>query len=328
LYATYGALLALSLAFLGSATPALADAPLSATCIANPSNAIVGDNVNWQVQGVNGGNGTYIYAWSGTDNLIGNNQTVYKTYTYPGTKIANVTITSGGQAFTATCSLNVAASNGYNYNNGYNNNYPYGYTSTYNQPTQFLSNGYYYQGVFYPYNNNNGYNYNQYGNAPYNPNIACGGSYVNGVYYNSCGSGYNNGYNGYNNYNGYNSNGGFVPTGGYNGYNNGYNGYGTYTNPPINGSTQSYGTTYTGTTSGTPVAGVFLSQVPATGIDAKNLKMILFVVGLFAWSLFAAYIISFKKKNALATSNGSISDQSSRIEAFKQRNLEKKNGLK
>jgi hypothetical protein len=87
------------------------------------------------------------------------------------------------------------------------------------------------------------------------------------------------------------------------------------------------------TTAGTPVAGVFLSQVPATGIDAANLKMILFVVGLFAWSLFAAYIISFKRKAKLASANGftntasATSDRDNtiaRINAFKEANMKKK----
>jgi hypothetical protein len=290
-YSVYGAVFALTIALFAGTTPAFADTPLYATCTATPYNALVGDNVNWQVQGVTGGNNTYLYAWGGTDNLLGSNSSAYKSYTYPGTKIANVTVTSGGQAFTATCSINVAASSGYNYNNGYYNNYPYGYHgSTYNQPTQFLDNGYYYQGVFYPYNN--GYNYNLYNNyTGYNPNAACGGYYVGGVYYNSCN----------NNYNSYNS--------------------GTYyTNPPLNGTT--YATTYSGN-AGTPVAGVFLSQVPSTGISAKNIKMILFTVGLLAWSLFAAYIINFKRKSKLAMA--APNNMSARIEAFKQRNLEKKN---
>lgn len=281
-YSVYGALFALTLSLFGTAAPVLADTPLYATCVATPYNATVGDNVNWQVQNISGGSGAYFYAWNGTDNLFGSTNTAYKTYTYPGIKTASVTLTSGSQTFTATCSTNVTASN------SYYNNYPYGY------------NGYYYQGGSYPYNTNNGSNYNYYNNS-YNPNVACGGTWTNGVYYNTC-----NGNYGYSNIS---SNSAY--------YNGTY-----YTNPPINGGAQVYTTTYSGN-AGTPVAGVFLSQVPSTGISAKNIKMILFTIGLLMWSAFAAYIVNFKRKNKLAAATPS--NMSARIEAFKQRNLNKKN---
>ncbi len=288
---------ALALGIFSAPTSALADTPLYGSCVAAPTNAIVGDNVNWQVVGVTGGNGTYIYAWGGTDNLLGSNSNVYKTYTNPGTKMAYVTITSGGQVYTANCSTNVSASNGGYYNNGYYNNYPYNYGSTYNQPTQFTNNGYYYQGVFYP--NNNGYhpspNDGIYYNNGYNQNTSCGGYYQNGVYYNSC----NNGYS----------------------YNNSYNNGTYYTNPTISAPSQTYVSTYSGN-AGTPVAGVFLSQVPATGISAKSVKMILFTVGLLAWSFFAAYVISLKRKNRFAVAVPN--NMSARIEEFKKRNMERK----
>ena len=64
---------------------------------------------------------------------------------------------------------------------------------------------------------------------------------------------------------------------------------------------------------GTPVSGVFLSQVPATGIGF-GFKMTLFSVGLVLWSLFAAYMISRKKNGALAN----------KIHAFKLANMQKK----
>lgn len=91
-----------------------------------------------------------------------------------------------------------------------------------------------------------------------------------------------------------------------------------YVNPIVGGTT-----VIRDTTVGTPVSGVFLNQVPATGIDAKNVKMILFVVGLFAWSLFAAYIVSIKRKTQLAgaSNTGNIV---ARIEAFKAENMRKK----
>jgi hypothetical protein len=64
---------------------------------------------------------------------------------------------------------------------------------------------------------------------------------------------------------------------------------------------------------GTPVSGVFLSQVPATGVGF-GFKMTLFSVGLVLWSLFAAYMISRKKNGAFAN----------KINAFKIANMQKK----
>jgi hypothetical protein len=64
---------------------------------------------------------------------------------------------------------------------------------------------------------------------------------------------------------------------------------------------------------GTPVSGVFLSQVPATGVEF-GFKMTLFSVGLVLWSLFAAYMISRKKNGALAN----------KVNAFKLANMQKK----
>ncbi len=387
------ALIALFLALFSNATPAFADTPLYGTCTAIPYNGVVGDVVNWQAQGVTGGNGTYTYAWSGTDALTGSNQTVYKTYTYPGTKTATVTITSGGQVYTATCSVNVASSNGYYYNNGYNTNYPYGYSGTlaascYSTPTvpNVNDNVTWYGSATggsgnytYSWSGTDGlygtsqtvyksyptpgtktafltvYSNGQTITQTCSTNV--GGGYTNGGYYNNYsnnypyngtgfnGTGYNGsypyGYNGYTGSTNYNGNSGFYTTsqGSYygNGYNNGYNtGYnnynnGYYNNPPVNSyspttyapTTYAYPTTYT-TRSGTPVAGVFLNQVPSTG-KSFNLKMALFVIGLIAWSLFAAFIIQIKRKSTLAAAG---TDQVSRIESFKRMNLEKKGLIK
>ena len=73
---------------------------------------------------------------------------------------------------------------------------------------------------------------------------------------------------------------------------------------------------------GTPVSGVFLNEVPETGINL-SLKMTLFTVGILLWSLFAAYIINAKRSKTLALATNT--DVASRIEAFKQRNLARKN---
>jgi len=88
---------------------------------------------------------------------------------------------------------------------------------------------------------------------------------------------------------------------------------------------------------GTPVSGVYLNQVPDTGISF-NLKMALFAIGLFIWSVFAAFFISSRraKKAALATGTGvsfsgmsdtaskPLSTIKSKIEAFKEANMRKR----
>jgi hypothetical protein len=78
-------------------------------------------------------------------------------------------------------------------------------------------------------------------------------------------------------------------------------------------STQSNVTVIRDQNLGTPVAGVFLSQVPETGIGF-GLKMTLFTVGLILWSIFAAFMIARKK-------NGSVANK---INAFKLANMQKK----
>lgn len=171
-------------------------------------------------------------------------------------------------------------------------------------------------------------------------NYGNNGTYYNGTYYNN--------YNGYNGYN----------------YNNGYNGYYgnsgfTYTNPTYtytyptttytNPVTYSYpattytypSTTYTsynsGSRVGSSVSGVFLSQVPSTGIS-YGLKMTLFILGLLLWSMFGAFMIA-RKKNYNDDANSSVvfsaahkatptsatpTKPANKIEAFKLANMKKK----
>jgi len=82
-----------------------------------------------------------------------------------------------------------------------------------------------------------------------------------------------------------------------------------------------------------PVSGVFLSQVPATGISF-GLKMTLFSLGILMWSAFLAFILNEKRKKSLAlatVSAGSTPDGSSlksRIDAFKLRNMARKGLVK
>jgi hypothetical protein len=89
----------------------------------------------------------------------------------------------------------------------------------------------------------------------------------------------------------------YVTVSGYT-YNNNNTGYTTYNNGSYyNG--YPYGYTYNnqGRVLGasTDSSSVYLSQVPSTGVSL-NLKVILFVIGLLSWSLFAAYIFMAKQK--------------------------------
>ena len=71
---------------------------------------------------------------------------------------------------------------------------------------------------------------------------------------------------------------------------------------------------------GTPISGIYLNEVPATGIDF-NLKVALYVLGLILWSAFIGFMIVEKKKAKLALANRA------RIEDFKQENLKRKGVL-
>lgn len=80
--------------------------PLTVSCSANPSSANVGDSINWSAQ-VSGGNGNYVYTWSGTNSLSGNTSSVSKTYNTVGTKNATVSVSSGNTTRTASCSASI-----------------------------------------------------------------------------------------------------------------------------------------------------------------------------------------------------------------------------
>lgn len=150
-------------------------------------------------------------------------------------------------------------------------------------------------------------NYNG-GNGNYNNGSNC----FNGSYYYTCNTnnnyngGFNSNYNnGYYNGNSYNNGSGFTPLNGngsysnYN-YNNGFN---SYNGTPVTYTTYTQPTyqqpVYTPVVSrpsySTPVSGVYLSQVPSTGIT-WNLKTILFTLGLLLWSGLVAHLVIERKK--------------------------------
>ncbi len=76
---------------------------LSASCSVNPSAVNIGGTLNWRAN-ASGGTGSYTYSWSGTDGLTSTFSSVFKSYSTAGTKTGTVTITSGSQSITRTCS--------------------------------------------------------------------------------------------------------------------------------------------------------------------------------------------------------------------------------
>ncbi len=86
-------------------TPVIPNDP-QVVCAANPSSGNIGTNVVWTATAT-GGNNVYTYSWSGTDGLSATTATTSKTYTTVGTKDATVVVTSNGKTATSTCSMNI-----------------------------------------------------------------------------------------------------------------------------------------------------------------------------------------------------------------------------
>lgn len=79
---------------------------LSVSCYSSPSSGNIGDTIRWYAS-VSGGKGNYSYSWSGTDGLSSGGQSVSKTYRDSGSKSATVTVTSGNQTISQSCSNTV-----------------------------------------------------------------------------------------------------------------------------------------------------------------------------------------------------------------------------
>lgn len=79
------------------------DQTLVASCSVNPSSTNIGGSLNWSVT-ASGGTGSYVYSWSGTDSLYGNSSYISKSYYTAGTKTGTVTVNSGNQTVSRTCS--------------------------------------------------------------------------------------------------------------------------------------------------------------------------------------------------------------------------------
>lgn len=264
---------------------------LDGSCTINPSTANVNQNVTFNASAT-GGNGSYSYSWTGDNGMYSSAQSFTGQYSYPGYKTATVTITSNGQSITRTCGVNIQ--NTYTGNNG-------AYCIA--NPTNAGVG----QGVTwtaYPSNVNGSY----YGNYTYSwtgsDNMYGSGQSVTSTY----------------------GTPGFK-TATVTMYGNGQTITATC-NTNIGGilGTQSNVTVIRDQNLGTPVSGVFLSQVPETGISF-GLKMTLFATGLILWSVFAAYMIARRKNSsaeiAHANSNGGTSSID-KVAAFKLANMQKK----
>lgn len=79
---------------------------INVNCYAGSQTAYMGNVVMWYAT-VSGGNGYYSYTWTGSDQLYSNESNVGKIYYSSGTKVATVTVSSGGQSVTRQCSVGI-----------------------------------------------------------------------------------------------------------------------------------------------------------------------------------------------------------------------------
>ena len=84
--------------------------PLAVTCSSYPSSIISGGATTWTANPTGGlGFNSYTYSWTGTDSLSGTTQSISKSYssTTPPSKTAIITVKSGSQTVSNSCSLTV-----------------------------------------------------------------------------------------------------------------------------------------------------------------------------------------------------------------------------
>jgi len=94
--------------------------PLYVSCYSNTTYSPVETRITW-IASVSGGNGYYNYNWSGTDYLSGYTKNLDVIYHSLGIKTASVTVYSGNQTITKTCSnsVNITNQNYQYYSNPY-----------------------------------------------------------------------------------------------------------------------------------------------------------------------------------------------------------------
>ncbi len=270
---------------------------LEGYCTINPNSVGINQDVYFSASAT-GGNGNYTYSWSGSDGISSSGQSFTGHFSSYGSKTATVTIQSGNQSISRTCSVNVQ-------NNNNNSLSAYCVAS----PTNAGVN----QSVtwtVYP----SGYANNSYNNN-YNNNV---GNYT----YSWSGT---DGLSGYNQsvYMNYNNPG--YKTASVTVFSNGQSVVATC-NTTVGGAVSNV-TVIREPSNGTPVSGVYLSQIPATGIDL-SMKTVFFLVGLTIWSAFVAFMLIArrKNKNVLATAgvqSTQIASGMTKAEIFKMTNKSK-----
>jgi hypothetical protein len=85
---------------------------ISSSCSVSPTSGLIGDTFTWSAQNPTGGNGSYTYLWSGSVPLVGVvAQSTTTSYSSGGTKTGSVTITSGEDTQTFSCTNSVTVTN-------------------------------------------------------------------------------------------------------------------------------------------------------------------------------------------------------------------------
>ena len=272
-------------------------APLVISCSGNSASINVGNSVLW-TSNVSGGNGVYIYSWTGTDGLSGSSNSVQKTYSSTGNKTASLTVSSNNYSVTANCvgSVNVYQNQVQNTPNNYN--YYGGNCSTLDLSGCVPQNN-----SNYNNSNNSGNYYNNYSQLNGSCSAGVSNTSVGGTVSWSANASGGNGFYTYYWYgdDGVSSNGQYVPK--------------IYYSPGVKNVTltvvsnnQTISRTcsvnvvapvnqvlsYVQTTKVPLTASVLLSDVPYTGAGDLA-RIISFVFGVILWSLFIAYLIWRKK---------------------------------
>ncbi len=232
-----------------------------------------------------GGTGSYTYSWSGTDGISSNSQSFTGRFGSTGTKTATVTIQSGNQSVTRTCNVNIQGQSNAN-------------LSAYCVASPSVSN---------------------IGQTVTWTAYVNGGTSGNYTYsWNGTDGLYGSNQTAYMNYNSFGTKTANVTV-----YGNGQ-AISASCNMNVQGQTAAV-TVIRTPDQGTPVSGIYLSQIPATGIDF-SMKTILFTLGLVIWSAFVAYVMINRRKAALA-GNVSAATSSfpslSKAEVFKMKNMQK-----
>lgn len=272
---------------------------LEGSCYISPSNVTINQEVTLSAN-ASGGNGNYTYSWNGSDGISSGSRTFTGRFTTPGTKTATVTITSGSQSISRSCSVSVDQ---YNYpNNPVNNLQVYCVAN----PTNTSVNQTVVWTAYVTGGNNPFATYSWYGTdgLSYGNSQSIQKSYTTGGSKTATVT--------------VNSNGQSISAS-------------CYTN--ITGYIAPNVTVIRQPTAPAPVSGVYLNQVPETGIEF-NAKVALFALGLIIWSAFIGYVLVMRnKKLALATGfahgmhgNGAKASASvaDRIQAFKLENMRKR----